>query len=274
MSGFLRQLASRSLGTAPRLRSAPSPLAAALHGVVPRDPLHADGQGQEAHLAGHDSAAQAGRGLVDAGNGLGQRFSQGPAFSAHAHAHADEAAAVNARASRREAATPQRHFIANAPVTDAGMRTSGAPQRTDAAPPPLRSPLLPDPGDLDAISLDAQRPVSASVAPPARTESATPGVAARAITDAAEALAAHALAAHAPAALNAAAAESLPVHAARRDVAPPASRPAAQPSPPDVHITIDRLEVAPPPPPRAAAAPRSSALSLRDYLAARRAGLP
>ncbi len=267
MSGFLRQLASRSLGTAPRLRSAPSPLAAALHGVVPRDPLHADGQGQEAHLAGHDSAAQAGRGLVDAGNGLGQRFSQGPAFAAHAHA--DEAAAVNARANGRETATPQRRFIASAPVTDAGMQTSGAPQRTDAAPPPLRSPLLPDPGDQDAISLDAQRPVSASVAPPARTESATPGVAARAITDAAEVPAAHA-----PAALKAAAAESLPVHAARRDVAPPASRPAAQPSPPDVHITIDRLEVAPPPPPRAAAAPRSSALSLRDYLAARRAGLP
>ncbi|PTW98724.1 hypothetical protein DBL07_16850 [Achromobacter mucicolens] len=268
MSGFLRQLASRSLGTAPRLRSAPSPLAAALHGVVPRDPLHADGQGQEAHLAGHDSAAQAGRGLVDAGNGLGQRFSQGPAFSAHAHAHADEAAAVNARANGREAATPQRHFIANAPVTDAGMRTSGAPQRTDAAPPPLRSPLLPDPGDQDSIPLEAQRPVSASVAPPDRAKSATPVVAAQAVTDAA----------HAPGALNtaapnAAAAESLPFPAARRDAPSPASRPAAQSSAPDVHITIDRLEVAPPPP-RAAATPRSSALSLRDYLAARRAGLP
>ncbi len=266
MSGFLRQLASRSLGTAPRLRSAPSPLAAALHGVVPRDPLHADGQGQETHLAGHDSAAQAGRGLVDAGNGLGQRFSQGAAFGAYRHA--DKAAAVHARASGREAAMPQRHFIADAPVTDAGMRTSGSPQRTDAAPQPLRSPLLPDPGDQDSISLEAQRPISASGAPPARTESATPVVAAHAVTDAA-----HASAALNAAAPNAAAAESLPVHAARRDAASPASRPAAQPSPPDVHITIDRLEVAPPPP-RVAAAPRSSALSLRDYLAARRAGLP
>ncbi|KRB09519.1 hypothetical protein [Achromobacter sp. Root170] len=261
MSGFLRQLASRSLGTAPRLRSAPSPLTAALHGVVPRDPLGADGQGQEAHLAGRDSAAQAGRGLEDAGNGLGQRFSQGAAFGAYEHA--DEAADVHARASGREAAMPQRHFIANAPVTDAGMRTSGAPQRTDAAPPPLRSAFLPDPGDQDSISIEAQRPVSASLAPPARTESATPMHAAQAITDVA----------YAPAASNAADAESLPFPAARRDAPSPASRPVEQSSAPDVHITIDRLEVAPPPP-RAAAAPRSSALSLRDYLAARRAGLP
>ncbi len=266
MSGFLRQLASRSLGTAPRLRSAPSPLAAALHGVVPPDPLGADGQGQEAHLAGRDSAAQAGRGLEDAGNGLGQRFSQGAAFGAYGHA--DKAADVHARASGHEAAMPQRHFIADAPVTDAGMRTSGAPQRADAAPPPLRSAFLPDPGDQDSISIEAQRPVSASVAPPARAESATPVFATQAVTDAA----------HAPAALNAAApnaagAASLPFPAARRDAPSPASRPAEQSSAPDVHITIDRLEVAPPPP-RAAAAPRSSALSLRDYLAARRAGLP
>lgn len=262
MSGFLRQLASRSLGTAPRLRSAPSPLAAALHGVVPRDPLRADAPDQDGQLAGHDSAAQAGSGLADTGNRLGHRFSQGAVFAAHAHT--DEAAAVHARASGREAAMPQRHFIANAPVTDAGMRTSGSPQRTDAAPPPLRSPLLPDPGDQDSISLEAQRPVSASVAPPAQTESATPMLAVQAITDAA----------HAPAGNHAAAAEALPFQAARRDAPAPASRPAAQPSTPAVHITIDRLEVAPPPPPRAAAAPRSSALSLRDYLAARRAGLP
>lgn len=262
MSGFLRQLASRSLGTAPRLRSAPSPLAAALHGVVPRDPLRADAQDQDGHLAGHESAAQAGSGLADTGNRLGHRFSQGVAFAAHAHA--DEAADVHARATGREAAMPQRHFIANAPVTDAGMRTSGAPQRTDAATPPLRSPLQPDPGDQDSISLEAQRPVSASVAPPARAESATPMHAAQSITDVA----------HAPAASNTADAESLPFPAARRDAPSPASRPAEQSSAPDVHITIDRLEVAPPPPPRAAAAPRSSALSLRDYLAARRAGLP
>ncbi|WP_373980294.1 hypothetical protein LN047_23055 [Achromobacter sp. JD417] len=267
MSGFLRQLASRSLGTAPRLRSAPSPLAAALHGVVPRDPLRADAQDQDGHLAGHDSAAQAGNGLADTGNRLGQRFTQGAVFNALGDA--DEAANVHAHATGREAAMPQRHFIANAPVTDAGMRTSGAPQRTDAAPPPLRNPLLPDPGDQDSISLEAQRPVSASVAPPDRAESATPVFAAQAVTDAT----------HAPGALNTAApntaaAESLPFPAARRDAASPASRPAAQSSAPDVHITIDRLEVAPPPPPRAAAAARSSALSLRDYLAARRAGLP
>ncbi|WP_338616357.1 hypothetical protein [Achromobacter sp. E1] len=262
MSGFLRQLASRSLGTAPRLRSAPSPLAAALHGVVPRDPLGADAQDQDGHLAGHDPAAQAGSGLADTGNRLEHRFSQGSAFAAHAHA--DEAADVHARASGREAAMPQRHFIANAPVTDAGMRTSGAPQRSVAAPPPLRSAFLPDPGDQDSISIEAQRPVSASVAPPDRAESATPVFAAQAVTDAA----------HAPGALNAADAESLPFPAARRDAPSPAPRPAAQSSAPDVHITIDRLEVAPPPPPRAAAAPRSSALSLRDYLAARRAGLP
>ncbi|MDH1522840.1 hypothetical protein [Achromobacter mucicolens] len=262
MSGFLRQLASRSLGTAPRLRSAPSPLAAALHGVVPPDPLRADAQDQDGPLAGHDSAAQAGSGLADTGNRLGQRFTQGAVFNALGDA--DEAADVHARATGREAAMPQRHFIANAPVTDAGMRTSGAPQRTDAAPPPLRSPLLPDPGDQDSIFHEAQRPVSASVAPPARAESATPMHAAQANTDVA----------HAPAASNAAAAASLPFPAARRDAPTPASRPAAQPSPPDVHITIDRLEVAPPPPPRVAATPRSSALSLRDYLAARRAGLP
>ncbi|WGJ89705.1 hypothetical protein QEP15_20600 [Achromobacter mucicolens] len=272
MSGFLRQLASRSLGTAPRLRSAPSPLAAALHGVVPRDPLRADAQDQDGHLAGHDSAAQAGRGLADTRNRLGQRFSQGAAFNALGDA--DEAADVHARATGREAAMPQRHFIANAPVTDAGMRTSGAPQRTDAAPPPLRSPLVPDPGDQDSISLEAQRPVSASVAPPAGAASATPVVAAQAVTDAAHASAAHTSAALNAAAPNAAAAASLPFPAARRDAPSPASRPAAQSSAPDVHITIDRLEVAPPPPPRAAAAPRSSALSLRDYLAARRAGLP
>ncbi len=262
MSGFLRQLASRSLGTAPRLRSAPSPLTAALHGVVPPDPLRADAQDQDGHLAGHASAAQAGSDLADTGNRLEHRFSQGAAFAAHAHA--DEAADVHARASRREAAMPQRHFIANAPVTDAGMRMSGAPQRTDAAPPPLRSPLVPDPGDQDSISLGAQRPVSASVAPPARAESATAVVAAHAVTDAA----------HVSAAPDAAAAASLPFPAARRDAPSPAPRPAAQSSAPDVHITIDRLEVASPPPPRAAAAPRSSALSLRDYLAARRAGLP
>lgn len=261
MSGFLRQLASRSLGTAPRLRSAPSPLAAALHGVVPPDPLRADTQDQDSHLAGLDSAAQAGSGLADTGNRLGQRFSQGAAFGAHGHA--GEAADVHPRATGREAAMPQRHFIASAPVTDAGMRTSGAPQRTDAAPPPLRRPIVPDPGDQDSISLEAQRPISAIVAPPARTESATSMHAAPPITDVV----------NAPAGTNAAAEETQPVHAARRDTASPASRPAEQSSAPDVHITIDRLEVAPPPP-RAAAAPRSSALSLRDYLAARRAGLP
>lgn len=261
MSGFLRQLASRSLGTAPRLRSAPSPLAAALHGVVPPDPLRADTQDQDSHLAGHDSAAQAGSGLADTGHRLGQRFSQEAAFGAHGHA--GEAADVHPRATGREAAMPQRHFIASAPVTDAGMRTSGAPQRTDAAPPPLRRPIVPDPGDQDSISLEAQRPISAIVAPPARTESATSMHAAPPITDVV----------NAPAGTNAAAEETQPVHAARRDAASPASRPAEQSSTPDVHITIDRLEVAPPPP-RAKAAPRSSALSLRDYLAARRAGLP
>lgn len=261
MSGFLRQLASRSLGTAPRLRSAPSPLAAALHGVVPPDPLRVDTQDQVSHLAGHDSAAQAGSGLADTGHRLGQRFSQGAAFGAHGHA--GEAADVHPRATGREAAMPQRHFIASAPVTDAGMRTSGAPQRTDAAPPPLRRPIVPDPGDQDSISLEAQRPISAIVAPPARTESATSMHAAPPITDVV----------NAPAGTNAAAEETQPVHAARRDAASPASRPAEQSSAPDVHITIDRLEVAPPPP-RAKAAPRSSALSLRDYLAARRAGLP
>ncbi|MEN5161388.1 hypothetical protein [Achromobacter spanius] len=262
MSGFLRQMASRSLGTAPRLRSAPSPLAAALHGVVPMDPLRADAQDQDGQLAGHESAAQAGSGLEDAGNRLGQRFSQGAAFGAHAHA--DEAADVHPRTIGREASMPQRHFIASAPVTHAGMRTSGAPPRTDAAPPPLRSPLVPDPGDQDSISLEAQRPISASAAPPAQTESATPMLAVQAITDAA----------HAPAGNHAAAAEALPFQAARRDAPAPAPRHAEQPSTPDVHITIDRLEVAAPPPPRAAAAARSSALSLRDYLAARRAGLP
>ncbi|MCC3262539.1 hypothetical protein LLE87_30685, partial [Paenibacillus polymyxa] len=85
--------------------------------------------------------------MADTGNRLGHRFSQGAAFGAHGHA--DEAADVHARATGREAAMPPRHFIASAPVTDAGMPTPGAPQRTDAARPPSRRPLVPDPGDQD-----------------------------------------------------------------------------------------------------------------------------
>ena len=45
MNGFLRQLASRSLGTAPRLRSAPSPLAAVLPGIGPAAAWRAGAQG-------------------------------------------------------------------------------------------------------------------------------------------------------------------------------------------------------------------------------------
>lgn len=270
MSGFLRQLASRSLGTAPRLRSAPSPQAAVLQGIVPAALWRAGAQGDigmHAGIAPSDPAG--GEDPAAAWVRSARTPSREPATTARERDGKNpDSAGANGRDATTGARMPPAHFSA---TTISAEPAPPARDATEVARSPRRGPLA-----LHAVHPDGDT----SGALPASAAAVTPTT--RPLSTAASPLASGTLEGAGkiipsarPTPVNAGA---IPARDASRGPgdAASASRFSAQPpSQPEVHITIDRLEVAPPPPaPRAAVAPRSSALSLRDYLAARRSGLP
>lgn len=274
MSGFLRQLASRSVGAAPRLRSAPAPRSVELAGAVPRDAWRGDAWNAAADTG--DSEAFV-RTAIEDESSDGARSahtpSQAPWSAGFAHAERD---AENAGATGRDAADAAGaqvvHSAVAAPMSDADRATRSAARRGLAGQdvhPAARATRAPGFAKTDDYASDDRhaRPAVTSpitwplpaAAPGAQDVTAVPDLAPPPVPT---------LAADAP---------SLPARHARSDATHAASLPrlpAQPPSLPDVHITIDRLEVASPPQRAAPAAPRSSALSLRAYLTARRAGLP
>lgn len=273
MSGFLRQLASRGLGTAPRLRSAPSPQAVALQAIMPADPWR---DGASGEINGHAvMAASTPAGGVDTAGGrtrAAQPAMHDPASPARGHATQNaQSTGANGHDAAPTARLQPAPFGAAAISTEAGSPDSDALQGAQHALTPLRRPLELHAVEPDRGMADTRRVGAAAIAPATRPLSAAaarnplgtpdgPDIAAPSVQP------------------DPAIPGALTARNARRGLGDVASAPrlAAQPpSLPEVHITIDRLEVAPPPSlPRAAPAPRSSALSLRDYLTARRSGLP
>lgn len=270
MSGFLRQLASRSVGAAPRLRSAPSPRALELAATVPRDAWPGDApalravQGDsDAHVriarddAGFDGLEHTPLGATRiAGNGQVERII--------------EAAGANGPDASQVARGHHGHVSLQTPFADADMPAldpvRGKQDAQDTLSPDRRSRELRS-GDADHDPAEGRQTRPAAMPPITRPYSAA-AFEAHEVADGA-----------APTAPRDSAlptdARTLPerqAHTPRSDAAPRLT--AQSPSLPDVHITIDRLEVAPPPQRAAPAAPRSAALSLRAYLTARRAGLP
>lgn len=256
MSGFLHQLARRSLGLAPRMRSAPaSPL------MSPRSPGAQDDAWPDA-AAANGAAHSAALNTTEPGPGLtaldawaraqARLAPQQGSGSEHAHAGprrrtdlAPAATGIRAAASAPAAFQPAAERTSAAPF-------SSAPPRRDARLAAMREQAAP----LDA---ELRIPPSVTRADAARAD--TPGDV-RAANDAADA--------------RAASRPGSPAWMPPDTRALPARThgPDRRPAP-DVHITIDRLEVAPPPPlPRAAPPARSAALSLRAYLATRRSGQP
>lgn len=273
MNGFLRQLASRSLGTAPRLRSAPSPQAAALQGIVPANRWRAGARGEIGeHVA---MAASASAVDVDATPGRtrpGQPSLRdlAPAARGPATLDAQSAGAHEPDAAPALARTQPTHIGAAAMSAEEDAAARDAPQGAQHLLAPQRRPLSRHAVEPDHDMADAQPADTAAASPPTRPlfTAATRSPLGR--PDAAAIGGSSALP-------DRAHANALAARNASRDLGDAASAPrlpAQPPSLPEVHITIDRLEVAPPPMPRAGAAQRSSALSLRDYLAARRSGLP
>ena len=253
MSGFLRQLADRSLGLAPRLRSAaPSPQALAQGGFANHDtPLE---------LSPADATSRAGVGAPAAGLEALDRWARaqsslaprGQAMARSQERDADAAAASPAPAQR---AARQREE-SQLPSTPAPALREGLLPRTV---PPRAEPLAFQ-ADTPVAHVGAQaalRALQTQVVEPATTMPES-------------------VATQADRGERAARATHAPPDAQPRSWDTPARRPLAERNaPPDVHITIDRLEVVPPAPvPRATPPARSAALSLRAYLAARRSGLP
>jgi len=275
MNGFLRQLASRSVGSAPRLRSAPSPRAVALVGTVPRDAWRGEAQDLEAAQAASDARVQAGR--DDARSSVAS-FAQTPLHAADSGGIGQtewnvDAAGANVPDAAHDTRRHRTHFsVTTASIADADVPPRNLARGDQEAPSPVRQSRALRSIEADKHAADDRqtRPAAASpITSPLPAEKSG----AHDVTDIAHP------AAPRDAALSAEARELAgpPARNARSHAADAASAsrlPAQPPSPPDVHITIDRLEVAPPPQRAAPAAPRSSALSLRAYLTARRAGLP
>jgi len=264
MSGFLRQLASRSLGMAPRLRSAPAPIAGARAAtrtaVSAEDGLLGAEPGAKTAAPDYDAATQAfGVDMPDDGSRarpVAAAQLQNAAGSERQD-HGREGRTING-ATVRHAQRPPAPFraeISSTPSTapqDAtssftAMRASGEAASRNHLPLAARASgsdagqagQLPPPQPM-TLQHQARTTQNANVAIPDAARRTEQTYATRRAADA----------------------PSEPVTAARR-------------APPEVHITIDRLEVAPPPVvPRPAAPARSGALSLRAYLAARRSGLP
>ncbi|WP_291378642.1 MULTISPECIES: hypothetical protein [Achromobacter] len=271
MSGFLRQLASRSVGTSPRLRSAPSPRAVALVGTVPRDAWRGEAQGLRAAPAESDARVQTAR--DDARSNLAS-FAQTPSHAADSGGIGQTARNVDAAGGDEHDAAhdARRHraqFSVTAPIAEADVPPHNLARGDQDVPSPVRLSRALRSVEADKHAADDRQPRPAAVSPitsPLPTDKSG----AYEVTGSAH-----------PAAPRdstfSAEARELAAPRARSHAADAASAPRlpAQPSsPPDVHITIDRLEVVPPPQRAAAAAPRSSALSLRAYLTARRTGLP
>lgn len=274
MSGFLRQLASRSAGSAPRLRSAPSPRALALVGTVPRDAWRGEAQELRAAQAAPDARVQAGR--DDARSSVAS-FAQTPLRAADSGGIGQtewnvDAAGANGPDAAHDTRRHRTHFSVTAPIAEADLPPRNLARGDQDAPSPVRQSRALRSIEADKHAADDRQTRPAAVSPitsplPAEKSGAHD------VTDIAHP------AAPRDAALSAEAREFAgpPARNARSRAADAASAsrlPAQPPSPPDVHITIDRLEVAPPAQRAAPAAPRSSALSLRAYLTARRAGLP
>ena len=274
MNGFLRQLASRSVGAAPRLRSAPSPRAVEVAGAVPRAAWREDARDAAAATGGTDAFVRTASG-DEGSDGVRPVHtpSQSPWFAGLGHA---ERNADNAGATGRDAADAAGvqavHPGVAAPIAAADRATHRAARHElngQAMHPAARGTRAPGfaKADDDASNDRHTRPAAASPITrplPAAAPGAHDGTA---VADPAAP----------PVPAFAADAPSRPAPDARGDATPAAFAPrlpAQPPPPPEVHITIDRLEVAPPPPRAAPAAPRSSALSLRAYLTARRTGLP
>ncbi|MNK10753.1 hypothetical protein D3C87_287820 [compost metagenome] len=256
MSGFLHQLARRSLGLAPRMRSAPasplmSPRNAGAQDEAWPDTVPASGAAHSAALETPESASglmaldtwaraqarlapQQGSGTAPAHTGPHRRTDPAPA-----------AAGIHATESAPAAFQPAAERTSAAPF-------SSAPPRRDASLAAMRE---------QAATLDAERRIPPSVTRVDAARADTPGDV-PAANDAADA--------------RAASRPGTPAWMPPDTRALPARThgPDRRPAP-DVHITIDRLEVAPPAPlPRAAPPARSAALSLRAYLSTRRSGQP
>ncbi|WP_313621357.1 hypothetical protein [Achromobacter sp.] len=264
MSGFLRQLASRSLGMAPRLRSAPAPIAgarAATRTVVSaEDGLMGAQSGAPTAAPDYDAAAQAFG--VDTPNGepRARRVAASPVQNEagfERQDHGPESAAINGATVRYAQDSPAPFRAENS------VAAATAPQGAT-------SPFT----DLPASGQSASRNPIPMVARAAGSDTGQAGKLPplQPMTRQHQAWAAQ----NANAAIQDATRKAEETYATRRASDSP-SEPvtAARRAPPEVHITIDRLEVAPPPVvPRPAAPARSGALSLRAYLAARRSGLP
>lgn len=274
MSGFLRQLASRSVGSAPRLRSAPSPRALALVGTVPRDAWRGEAQELRAAQAAPDARVQAGR---DDARSSAASFAQTPLHAADSGGIGQtewnvDAAGANGPDAAHDTRRHRTHFSVTGPIADADVPPRNPARGDQEAPSPVRQSRALRSIEADKHVADDRQTRHAAVSPitsplPADmsgghevTDNGRPA----APRDAAFSVEARDLAG--PHARNA--------RSRAADAASASRLPAQPPSPPDVHITIDRLEVAPPAQRAAPAAPRSSALSLRAYLTARRAGLP
>lgn len=274
MSGFLRQLASRSVGAAPRLRSAPSPRALEVAGAVPRDAWRGDAGNAAAATGDSDPYVRTASGEEGSDGARSVHTpSQAPwsAGLAHAERNADNPGA-NGSVTADAAGVQVVHSAVAAPISDADRPTRSAVRRELAGqdvPSAVRGTRAPGFAKTDDYASDDRHARPAAAPPNAwPVPAAAPG--AHDVTAVADP-------ATPPVPTLAADAPSLPARHARSDATTAASAPrlpAQPPPPPDVHITIDRLEVAPPPQRAAPAAPRSSALSLRAYLTARRAGLP
>ena len=271
MSGFLRQLASRSVGTAPRLRSAPSPRTVEILGAIP--PGAWRGDARDAAAATGDSKAFVRTARDNAESG-GTRSAQAPSrapWSAglgHAERHEEKASADGSDAAHN-ASVHIVHASVMPPLSDADRPTRSEEQAEQHALSPERHLRALRPIEANNDAAEGRLTHPAAVSPITRPMPA----AARGAHD----VTAMDHPATPPASSFATDARDRPARNARSDPADAASAAlrAIQPlSPPDVHITIDRLEVAPPPQRAAPAATRSSALSLRAYLTARRTGLP
>lgn len=270
MSGFLRQLASRSVGAAPRLRSAPSPRALEVAATVARDAWPGDAPALRAAQGESDAHVQIAR--DDAGfRGLGHTPFRAARVAGNGQIERIvEAAGAKGPDASQAARGHHGHAVVQTPFADADIPAMdpvrGKQEAQDTLSPDRRSRELLS-GDADHDAAEGRQTRPARMSPITRPYPAA-AFEAHEVTDSAAPSARHdpALAADA---------RTLPerqAHTPHSDAAPRV--PAQSPSLPDVHVTIDRLEVAPPPQRAVPAAPRSSALSLRAYLTARRAGLP
>lgn len=252
MSGFLHQLARRSLGLAPRMRNATASPQLPTQSPAVRDqpwtdeaPPDPSGMGAAASATGLAALDQWARTQPRLAPQQGSATT--PAQRGE-HRVDDPAAAAHARPR-----APTAPYPAMDPAAAAAPRPA-APLRQEAG----RAAAQ----EIEESALEAR----AGAQPPLAGSDATPGDSprgGRAANDV-HANARPASAQHEPA-WDLPVSPSMPARSAT-----PERRPV-----PDVHITIDRLEVAPPAPvPRAAPPSRSAALSLRAYLAGRRSGQP